>query len=183
MPETTVRLGSSLDPETIREGTDVYFDCIVQAHPGVYKVEWRHNVGCEGAMKIYFVFLFSVSFGAFWGLLLFYFTFLTGKKDFFINFSWHSLSFLYVRLPLLMPFFPWSSWFSIYVGRCYSPFTSFKNKKGSYVTAQHLPGCYNQQPLASSAKCFTYDGRKLFMCWLQCWRWRWKFAVRIECDV
>lgn len=44
VPETTVRLGSSLDPETIREGTDVYFDCIVTAHPGVYKVEWRHNV-------------------------------------------------------------------------------------------------------------------------------------------
>ncbi|CAO1431490.1 unnamed protein product [Diamesa hyperborea] len=43
VPETVVRLGSSLDPETIREGTDVYFDCIVAAHPGVYKVEWRHN--------------------------------------------------------------------------------------------------------------------------------------------
>ncbi|CRK89491.1 CLUMA_CG003227, isoform A [Clunio marinus] len=43
IPETTVRLGSSLDPETIREGTDVYFDCIVMAHPAVYKVEWRHN--------------------------------------------------------------------------------------------------------------------------------------------
>ncbi len=44
MPETVVRLGSSLDPDTIREGTDVYFDCIVAAHPIVYKVEWRHNV-------------------------------------------------------------------------------------------------------------------------------------------
>lgn len=44
IPETRVRLGSSLDPEAIREGTDVYFDCIVSAHPTVYKVEWRHNV-------------------------------------------------------------------------------------------------------------------------------------------
>lgn len=44
IPETRVRLGSSLDPEAIREGTDVYFDCLVSAHPHVYKVEWRHNV-------------------------------------------------------------------------------------------------------------------------------------------
>ncbi|KAL7017201.1 hypothetical protein ACKWTF_010287 [Chironomus riparius] len=43
IPEATVRLGSSLDPDNIREGTDVYFDCIITAHPGVYKVEWRHN--------------------------------------------------------------------------------------------------------------------------------------------
>lgn len=44
IPETLVRLGASLDPDAIREGTDVYFDCIVSAHPAVYKVEWRHNV-------------------------------------------------------------------------------------------------------------------------------------------
>lgn len=44
IPETKVKLGSSLDPSTIREGTDVYFDCLVLAHPHVYKVEWRHNV-------------------------------------------------------------------------------------------------------------------------------------------
>jgi hypothetical protein len=39
-----LQLGSSLNPETIREGTDVYFDCLIQARPTVYKVEWRHNV-------------------------------------------------------------------------------------------------------------------------------------------
>lgn len=44
IPETKVKLGASLDPKTIREGTDVYFDCLVTAHPHVYKVEWRHNV-------------------------------------------------------------------------------------------------------------------------------------------
>uniref|UniRef100_A0A182PUR7 Ig-like domain-containing protein n=1 Tax=Anopheles epiroticus TaxID=199890 RepID=A0A182PUR7_9DIPT len=43
VPDATVRLGSSLDPDAIREGTDVYFDCIVKAHPAVYKVEWKHN--------------------------------------------------------------------------------------------------------------------------------------------
>lgn len=44
IPETVVRLGTSLEPDAIREGTDVYFDCLVSAHPTVYKVEWRHNV-------------------------------------------------------------------------------------------------------------------------------------------
>lgn len=44
IPETRVRLGSSLDPDAIREATDVYFDCLVSAHPHAYKVEWRHNV-------------------------------------------------------------------------------------------------------------------------------------------
>jgi hypothetical protein len=44
IPMATLQLGSSLNPDTIREGTDVYFDCLIQAQPSVYKVEWRHNV-------------------------------------------------------------------------------------------------------------------------------------------
>lgn len=43
-PETQIQLGTSLKPNTIREGTDVYFDCLIQAEPSVYKVEWRHQV-------------------------------------------------------------------------------------------------------------------------------------------
>lgn len=43
-PEAKIILGKSLHPDSIREGTDVYFDCTVNAHPSVYKVEWRHNV-------------------------------------------------------------------------------------------------------------------------------------------
>ncbi|KYQ57083.1 Nephrin, partial [Trachymyrmex zeteki] len=42
-PETQIQLGTSLKPNTIREGTDVYFDCLIQAEPSVYKVEWRHQ--------------------------------------------------------------------------------------------------------------------------------------------
>ncbi|KAF6200039.1 hypothetical protein GE061_006339 [Apolygus lucorum] len=42
-PETTIHLGTSLNPDNIREGSDVYFDCYVKAEPPVYKVEWRHN--------------------------------------------------------------------------------------------------------------------------------------------
>lgn len=53
IPETKVRLGSSLDPNTIREGTDVYFDCLVSAHPHVYKVEWRHNVNIINFLSKY----------------------------------------------------------------------------------------------------------------------------------
>ncbi|XP_023317761.1 protein turtle [Trichogramma pretiosum] len=43
VPETTIRLGTSLDPNAIKEGSDVYFDCLIQAEPPVYKVEWRHQ--------------------------------------------------------------------------------------------------------------------------------------------
>lgn len=61
IPETKVRLGSSLDPSTIREGTDVYFDCLVSAHPHVYKVEWRHNVNRKLLLFLSFLqFLFMI---------------------------------------------------------------------------------------------------------------------------
>ncbi|XP_059218343.1 protein turtle [Stomoxys calcitrans] len=43
VPEAFVQLGTSLDPNTIREGSDVYFDCFVAAHPPVFRIEWRHN--------------------------------------------------------------------------------------------------------------------------------------------
>lgn len=43
IPEAKLILGTSLNPDAIREGTDVYFDCLVKAEPGVYKVEWHHN--------------------------------------------------------------------------------------------------------------------------------------------
>ncbi|KAK0181656.1 hypothetical protein PV327_003923 [Microctonus hyperodae] len=42
-PEPRIQLGTSLNRNTIREGTDIYFDCLIHAKPLVYKVEWRHN--------------------------------------------------------------------------------------------------------------------------------------------
>ncbi|XP_063994020.1 neural cell adhesion molecule 2-like [Diachasmimorpha longicaudata] len=42
-PETRIQLGTSLNRNAIREGTDVYFDCLIKAQPAVYKVEWRHQ--------------------------------------------------------------------------------------------------------------------------------------------
>lgn len=56
-PEAKILLGASLIPENIREGADVYFDCIIDAQPGVYKVEWKHNVSSEFLECIqYFIF-------------------------------------------------------------------------------------------------------------------------------
>lgn len=44
LPEARIILGASLKPDGIREGADVYFDCIVNALPPAYKVEWKLNV-------------------------------------------------------------------------------------------------------------------------------------------
>lgn len=64
-PETQIQLGTSLNPNAIREGTDVYFDCLIQAEPSVYKVEWRHQVSEDIIFlfrTIYTCFLFSVHY-------------------------------------------------------------------------------------------------------------------------
>ena len=39
-PRLRVVLGARIDPNTIREGMDVYFECIVQANPWVSDVSW-----------------------------------------------------------------------------------------------------------------------------------------------
>ena len=43
-PKVRLSLGSSIDPEAISEGNDVYMDCEIRANPKAYKVEWSHNV-------------------------------------------------------------------------------------------------------------------------------------------
>ncbi|XP_064094450.1 synaptogenesis protein syg-2-like isoform X2 [Macrobrachium nipponense] len=42
-PVVSVHLGHSLDPEKIKEGDDVYFECTVQSKPPVHNVIWKHN--------------------------------------------------------------------------------------------------------------------------------------------
>jgi hypothetical protein len=37
-------LGNSIDPNGIKEGDDVYFDCHVKANPPSTKLTWYHNV-------------------------------------------------------------------------------------------------------------------------------------------
>ena len=43
-PIVSVELGSNLNGSFIREGMDVYFECIVQANPRLRKIQWLHNV-------------------------------------------------------------------------------------------------------------------------------------------
>ncbi|XP_075972130.1 MAM domain-containing glycosylphosphatidylinositol anchor protein 2-like isoform X2 [Anticarsia gemmatalis] len=43
MPESTIHLGSKMNPNDIEEGDDVYFGCKVDANPPAYKVVWEHN--------------------------------------------------------------------------------------------------------------------------------------------
>lgn len=50
-PETRIRLGTSLNPNAIQEGADVYFDCLIRAEPSVHKVEWRHQVRSKKMTK------------------------------------------------------------------------------------------------------------------------------------
>lgn len=54
MPIVVLQLGSKLNPNDIEEGDDVYFDCVVRAHPQAYKVVWEHNV------SIYYVYNISI---------------------------------------------------------------------------------------------------------------------------
>jgi len=43
-PTTVLKMGSSLNPDDIKEGDDAYFECIVQSNPKPYKMSWFHNV-------------------------------------------------------------------------------------------------------------------------------------------
>jgi len=41
---TSLQYGANLNAENIKEGDDIYFECIVQARPPVTKLQWFHNV-------------------------------------------------------------------------------------------------------------------------------------------
>ncbi|XP_066594122.1 nephrin-like isoform X2 [Prorops nasuta] len=43
VPIVHLEFGSSMNPDDIEEGDDVYFECKVQTNPQVYKVVWKHN--------------------------------------------------------------------------------------------------------------------------------------------
>ncbi|XP_053984957.1 synaptogenesis protein syg-2-like isoform X2 [Hylaeus volcanicus] len=42
-PVVTLKMGKTLNPDNIKEGDDVYFDCSVRANPKVYKLSWFKN--------------------------------------------------------------------------------------------------------------------------------------------
>lgn len=37
-------MGSSLNPDDIKEGDDVYFECSIKANPKTYRLAWFHDV-------------------------------------------------------------------------------------------------------------------------------------------
>lgn len=55
IPILTLKLGSNLDPDNIREGGDVYLECIIHANPWVYKVVWEHNVSYK-VIRLYIIY-------------------------------------------------------------------------------------------------------------------------------
>lgn len=55
-PLVTLRLGSTLSPDDIKEGDDVYFECHVQSNPQWRKLLWLHNVSI---FSLGFVCMFS----------------------------------------------------------------------------------------------------------------------------
>ncbi|CAH0774685.1 unnamed protein product [Bemisia tabaci] len=42
-PVVTLKMGTGLDPNNIKEGDDVYFECLVQANPKIHKLTWFHK--------------------------------------------------------------------------------------------------------------------------------------------
>ncbi|XP_046395125.1 nephrin-like [Ischnura elegans] len=42
-PQVSLKLGSSLNPDEIKEGDDVYFECQVRANPREQKILWKHE--------------------------------------------------------------------------------------------------------------------------------------------
>ncbi|XP_037073408.1 nephrin-like [Pollicipes pollicipes] len=42
-PMVTLKLGYALNPDDIKEGADIYFDCTIHANPPVYSVIWYHD--------------------------------------------------------------------------------------------------------------------------------------------
>ncbi|XP_063231434.1 nephrin-like isoform X2 [Bacillus rossius redtenbacheri] len=43
MPVVSLKMGSSLNPDDIKEGDDVYFECNIRANPKAYRLAWFHN--------------------------------------------------------------------------------------------------------------------------------------------
>lgn len=51
MPVVSLKMGSTLNPDDIKEGDDVYFECNIRANPKAYKLAWFHNVSTSIAHR------------------------------------------------------------------------------------------------------------------------------------
>lgn len=64
-PIVTLRLGSTLNADDIKEGDDVYFECHVKANPIWRRLTWLHDVSiiiCHGKSNMYIDFMKSTCF-------------------------------------------------------------------------------------------------------------------------
>lgn len=43
-PQVQLKLGTTLNPDDIKEGDDVYFECNIRANPKEHKITWYHDV-------------------------------------------------------------------------------------------------------------------------------------------
>lgn len=50
-PIVKLQMGSSLNPDDIKEGDDIYFDCHIQSNPKPYKLAWYHNVSMAAVVS------------------------------------------------------------------------------------------------------------------------------------
>jgi hypothetical protein len=46
-PQVTLSLGSTLNPDDIKEGDDVYFECHIKANPKEHRITWSHDVSVQ----------------------------------------------------------------------------------------------------------------------------------------
>lgn len=53
MPIVTLKMGPSLNPDDIKEGDGVYFECHIRSNPKPYKMSWFHDV----SIRIYIFFI------------------------------------------------------------------------------------------------------------------------------
>lgn len=44
LPIVTLKMGPTLNPEDIKEGDGVYFECDIRSNPKPYKMAWFHDV-------------------------------------------------------------------------------------------------------------------------------------------
>lgn len=51
VPVVSLKMGSNLNPEDIKEGDDVYFECNIRANPKTYKLSWYHDVSSRPIVK------------------------------------------------------------------------------------------------------------------------------------
>ena len=50
-PSVGIKFGSSIKSEEIKEGSDVFIECLIDANPPPYTIKWTHDVS-EKKLKI-----------------------------------------------------------------------------------------------------------------------------------